>query len=136
MTALRREKLIRSIIMSIAIASIVPLAACQSPDPAPQVTASSETQALARKIGETIGRCWFSAGETAFAGYIYSPEPNAVRPRVLIVPKDQPAERPLLVVEATSASSVESYGPLLGTANATRISADLGRWAKGGDSCS
>lgn len=111
------------------------LAACQSSAPSAPTAASPETHALARSIGQTIGRCWFGPGETAFAGYIYSPEPNAVVPRVLIVRKDQPAERPVLVVEATGASSVSSYGPLLGGPNAGRINADLNRWAKGNTSC-
>lgn len=112
------------------------LAACQSTVPAPSdATASQEAHALARKIGETIGRCWFAPGETAFAGYIYSPEPNAVQPRVLIVRKDQPAERPLLVIETRGARSVSTYGPLLDTPTATRIRTDLQRWADGSESC-
>jgi hypothetical protein len=114
------------------------LAACQSSAPSSSAPseATPEAHALARTIGQTIGRCWFGAGETAFAGYIYSPEPNAVVPRVLIVHKDQPAERPVLVVEATGAASVSSYGPLLQSASAARISADLNRWSKGNTSCS
>jgi len=113
------------------------LAGCQSsshPTSAP-AAASPEAHALARSMGETIARCWFGPGETAFARYIYSPEPNAVVPRVLIVRKDQPAERPVLVVEATGAATVSSYGPLLQTSNAARISADLNRWSKGNTSC-
>ena len=118
------------------VLGVMLLAACQSSAPSPQAApASNEAHQLARRIGETIGRCWFAANETAFAGYIYSPEPNAVTPRVLIVHKDQPAERPVLVVEARSATSVASYGPLLDTPNGGRIRADLDRWAKGGDSC-
>ena len=113
------------------------LAACQSSPSSTSApkAASPEAHALARSMGETIGRCWFGPGETAFAGYIYSPEPNAVVPRVLIVRKDQPAERPVLVVEATGATTVSSYGPLLQTPNAARISADLNRWSKGNTSC-
>ena len=119
------------------VACAAALAGCQSTaTPPTQAAASNETHALARSVGQTIGRCWFAAGETAFAGYIYSPEPNAVQPRVLIVPKAQPAERPVLVVEATSGTSLQSYGPLLNTANAGRIRADLDRWAKGSNSCS
>lgn len=130
-----RDHALRTPARAAAIMGFALLAACQSKAPSPQPPASKETQALARAIGETIGRCWFAAGETAFAGYIYSPEPNAVKPRVLIVPKDQPAERPVLVIEATSPGSVDTYGPLLDTANSARILADLDRWAKGGNSC-
>jgi len=123
--------------VAITAACALLMAACQSKPPSSAPTAATpEAHALARTVAETMARCWFGPGETAFAGYIYSPEPNAVVPRVLIVRKDQPAERPVLVVEATSASAVSSYGPLLQTANATRISADLDRWAKGNTSCS
>jgi hypothetical protein len=117
----------------VACASV--LAACQSSAPVSDAPASNEAHMLARRIGETIGRCWFAANETAFAGYIYSPEPNAVTPRVLIVRRDQPAERPVLVVEARSATAVASYGPLIDTPIGPRIRSDLDRWAKGGDSC-
>jgi hypothetical protein len=112
------------------------IAGCQSKSPAATEPASPAAHALARTIGQTIGRCWFAGGENAFAGYIYSPEPNAVVPRVLIVRKEQPAERPVLVVEATGAASVTSYGPLLQGPNGGRIQTDLDRWAKGGTSCS
>ena len=115
------------------------LAACQSggaSTPAANVPASNEAHNLARAVGNTMAQCWFAPGETAFAGYIYSPEPNAVTPRVLIVPKSQPAERPVLVVEAKGASTLDSYGPLLGGPNAGRIRADLDRWSKGSTSCS
>lgn len=112
------------------------LAACQSSAPSAPSAATPEAHALARTIGETIGRCWFGPGETTFADYVYSPEPNAVVPRVLIVRKDQPAERPVLVVEATGAESVSTYGPLLESSNSGRIQTDIDRWTKGGTSCS
>jgi hypothetical protein len=112
------------------------LGACQSSAPSTQGPATNEMHVLARTIGNTIGRCWFASGENAFTGYIYSPEPNAVQPRILIVPKDQPSERPVLVVEASGAASVSTYGPLLDTPNGARIRSDLDRWAKGNESCS
>jgi hypothetical protein len=114
------------------------LAACQSAPkaPAPQAAASNEAHELARHIGDAIHRCWFGPKETAFAGYIYSPEPNAVQPRILIVRKDNPAERPVLVVETRGASGVTSYGPLAQTPTGLRIRTDLDRWAKGSERCS
>jgi hypothetical protein len=112
------------------------LAGCQSSGPSQPTQATNEMHVLARSLGNSISRCWFATGDEAFAGYIYSPEPNAVQPRVLIVPKDQPAERPVLVVEASGAHSVSSYGPLLDTPAGPRIRADLDRWAKGNESCS
>lgn len=116
------------------------LAACQSGGgSAPAVAdapASNAAHTLARTVGNAMAQCWFGPGETAFAGYIYSPEPNATTPRVLLVPRSQPAERPVLVVEATGATSLNTYGPLMGGPNAARIRADLDRWSKGSTSCS
>lgn len=112
------------------------LAACQSSPPSAPTAATPEAHVLARTIADSMGQCWFGPKETAFASFIYSPEPNAIVPRVLIVRKDQPAERPVLVIEATGATTVSSYGPLLQSENAARISADLNRWARGSKSCS
>lgn len=130
-----KAKPVRYTATVIAVCAVM-VAGCRSTAPTPDKIASPAAHALARTVGQSIGRCWFGPGETAFAGYIYSPEPNAVVPRVLIVRKDQPAERPVLVVEATGAASVTTYGPLMQSQNGGRIQSDLDRWAKGGTSCS
>jgi hypothetical protein len=90
---------------------------------------------LSTKLAETIGRCWFGPSETAFAGYVYSPERNAGVSRILIVRKNQPQSLPVLVVEAKSASTADVYGPLAGSATGPRIRADVDRWAKGSTAC-
>ncbi|CAN5149185.1 hypothetical protein BH10PSE9_BH10PSE9_02850 [soil metagenome] len=90
---------------------------------------------LSTKLAENIGRCWFGPTETAFAGYVYSPERNAGVSRILIVKKNQPQSLPVLVVEAKSSSSADVYGPLAGSATGPRIRADVERWAKGGTGC-
>ncbi len=90
---------------------------------------------LSKQMAETIGRCWFAEGETAFAGYHYSPERNAGQSRILIVKKDDPTGLPALVIDATSGSSANVYGPLATSPNGPRIRADVERWARGGTSC-
>jgi hypothetical protein len=92
---------------------------------------------LATRLAAAIERCWITSGDAAFADYVYSPEPNNnAGPRILIVPRASPGERPLLVIEINNAgTNVNAYGPLAQSAHANRIGADLRRWINGGDGC-
>ena len=95
--------------------------------------------AAAARISAAIGKCWFAKGETIFAGYIYVPEIDAYvgPPRILLVPKKSPHGKPALVIEFSAAKrKIDIYGPLADTPKVTRIEADIGRWAAGGESCS
>ena len=96
---------------------------------------SDDAYLLSTRLSETIGRCWFGPNETAFAGYVYSPERNAGVSRILIVKKNQPQSLPVLVVEAKSASTADVYGPLAASATGPRIRTDVDRWLKGGTGC-
>ena len=96
---------------------------------------SNEAYSLSVRLADTIGRCWFVPSETAFAGYVYTPERNAGVSRILIVRKDNPTGLPALVVQAVNGSSASVYGPLADSANGPRIRADVERWTKGGTSC-
>ncbi len=96
---------------------------------------SDEAYDLSTRLAGAIGRCWFADGETAFAGYIYSPERNAGQSRILIVKKSDPTGLPALVVDATSGSSADVYGPMASSVNGARIRADVDRWTRGGTSC-
>ncbi len=99
------------------------------------VDVSNAAYDLSVKLADSIGRCWFAPGETAFAGYVYTPERNAAVSRILIVRKDNPTGLPALVIQATGGSSATVYGPLADSSNGARIRADIGRWAKGGTGC-
>ena len=58
------------------------------------------------------------------------------RPRFLLVPKGNYGGRPLLVVEASGpGGKVSAFGPLMEGPQASRISADITRWAGGDASC-
>ena len=86
----------------------------------------------------TANECWIRSGDPAFARYSLAPELSSFsgRPRFLIVPKNQPEARPLLVVEGQSGSSrVSTFGPLLDEASGSRIRADIGRWSDGATRC-
>lgn len=109
------------------------LAACQtatrqSGDP-------SAAYVMSTRLADLIGRCWFAAGDPAFADYIYSPERNADQSRILIVEKNDPTGLPLLVVEPKSATVVEVYGPLADAPDGPRLRADVDRWTRGGEGC-
>lgn len=120
----------------LALTALLALAACQTGRQ--QVSRPDNSDAsyeLSKAVADTISRCWFAPSEAAFAGYIYSPEPNNRPPRVLIVPKANPHDLPVLVVEAHSANKLHAYGPLLDGQQASRIRSDLGRWERGGNDC-
>ncbi|HMN88045.1 MAG TPA: hypothetical protein PKA74_18975 [Bauldia sp.] len=93
----------------------------------------------ATRVGAAIETCWFKSGDGAFASYVYSPEPNASGgPRILIVPRDQPAATPLLAIqfiEMKGGISIRAFGPLATSSQAPRIGADLKRWLAGGTGC-
>ena len=121
----------------------VALAACQTGDPARDYAEFRSAQppaTAAALIADNVRACWFGAARPAFADYSYAPELNsyADRPRVLIVPKADPAGLPKLVIEASAAergSSVKLFGPLMASAEAPSISRDVGRWAGGASGC-
>ena len=115
--------------------SLALLAGCQSAKDG-ATTSNAATYALTKRLGDAIAQCWFDeASVPTFGKYIYSPEPGNSPPRVLIVPRDTPTERPVLVVEAVGANEVNLFGPLLDTEAGPRIRADLDRWAKGDEGC-
>lgn len=115
-------------------------AAALTLSPVPALSqANDRAYETATRVGAAIEACWFKSGDAAFAGYVYSPEPNASGgPRILIVPRDQPAATPLLAiqfVEQKGGMSIRAFGPLATSAEAPRIGADLKRWLAGGSGC-
>jgi hypothetical protein len=102
--------------------------------PAAATSTTDAAHTLATHLATTMQKCWFS-GDAGFAPYRYTPEVNAGAPRILIVSKKKPQDRPLLVVEPTGAKSADAYGPLLASALAPRIRADLTRWLTGNGDC-
>lgn len=83
-------------------------------------------------------RCWFRSNDPAFARYSLAPELSSFsgRPRFLLVPRNRPEERPLLVVEGQAGSgAVSTYGPVLQTDLRERVERDIARWGRGSDAC-
>ena len=117
------------------------LAACatRAPDYL-EYAANQDTNTVATRITERIGSCWFEDGNAAFARFAYAPELNSFsgRPRILIVPKADPAGLPQLVIEVSEgehATVVKLFGPLLAGRRSKAIQRDVERWADGGTEC-
>ena len=127
----------RQFLAATALVALPFLVGCQAAKEEEPSTSNSRTYALTKRVGDAIAKCWFDeAGVATFGKYAYTPEPGNSPPRILLVPKDNPTERPVLVIEAIAAAQVNLYGPLLDGPAGPRIRADVDRWAKGGDSCS
>ena len=113
------------------------LAGCQSSKPpAPaQNTAALPTM---ERIALGANACWFKSGDAAFKAYRLAPELNSFsgRPRILVVHRNSPESRPLLVVQAEgNPAKLDAFGPMMGEAVGARIASDVQRWAGGGKGC-
>jgi hypothetical protein len=98
--------------------------------------ASDQAYQTIKSLGAAMDRCWFASNDPAFAGYSYSPEPNAsTGPRILIVPKSSPQERPVLVIVVAPGNNLSAFGPMTTSPLAGRIGADLRRWIGGSTAC-
>jgi len=113
----------------------VALGGCQTAGPSTSPPAGEAARDLSSGLADAIQRCWFGETETAFDGYIYTPEMVGGRPRILLASKDEPGGRPALVIEPADDGKVGVYGPLVGTALGPRITADIDRWRAGGTAC-
>lgn len=116
------------------------LAACQSGPPAAPAAAGGKSAALLamEQIATAAHKCWFASKDTTFRSYSFANELNSFsgRPRFLLVPKANFGGKPLLVVQAEgSPARVDAFGPLMDSAEAARIRADVSRWANGSSAC-
>jgi hypothetical protein len=119
------------------LALIAALAALNAWSPTPAAAqASDQAYNTIKSLGAAMDRCWFASGDPSFAGYIYSPEPNATTgPRILIVPKNAPQERPALVIEVAAGNNLKAFGAMTTSPLAPRLAADLKRWLGGNTAC-
>jgi hypothetical protein len=114
------------------------LAACQ---PKPQPASSSASRAALptmERIALGANACWFKSGDPAFKAYRLAPELNSFsgRPRILLVPRNSPESRPMLVIQAEgNPAKLDAFGPVMIEAISGRIATDVKRWANGGKGC-
>ena len=112
------------------------LAACQTKTPPPK--ANGGALPTMERIALGANSCWFKSGDPAFKAYRLAPELNSFsgRPRILVVHRNSPEARPLLVVQAEgSPAKLDAFGPLMSEPVGARIATDVKRWAGGGKGC-
>lgn len=96
---------------------------------------------LAELLSKQIRKCWYGAGGSDFSAYAAESDINPLfkRARILLLPKEDLEAKPVLVIEAldknSSQATVSAYGPLMQTAQGSRITADLKRWTSGSQAC-
>ena len=115
---------------------VAALAACQSKAPPPKVNGAALP--TMERVALGANSCWFKSGDPAFKAYRLAPELNSFsgRPRILVVHRNSPESRPLLVVQAEgNPAKLDAYGPLMGESAGARIATDVKRWAGGGKGC-
>ena len=119
------------------LAILVALASCT---PTIQPFGDDTPLSLMTRITRQAQICWFANKNPIFADYKMAPELNshAGKPRLLIVPQDNPGGLPKLVVQAENKSgqvSLSSFGPLLGTSHGPAINKNIEDWAVRGTKC-
>ena len=97
-------------------------------------------------VARQVQTCWFASGggggrvDPALKGFTMAPEVNSHtgKPRILIVPKDNPGGLPKLVAQAETSqgrTNFTTFGPLLATPDGPRLDASLRAWARGSTTC-
>ena len=97
-------------------------------------------QKMIVQVAQRMQACWFKAKDPRFTKFRMAAEVNSFsgKPRVLIVPKNNPGGLPQLVVQAERVSGknqLSTFGPLLQTASGRGVEADVRQWAHGRASC-
>lgn len=125
------------------LGNLLVLAACSNTAKGPRVTQPPPVKAASaldrmERLTLAANRCWFKSGDPAFRAYSLAPELSSFsgKPRFLLVPKGRPEAKPLLVVEGRDGSrEVATYGPVMNTSLAGRVSGDIARWNTGSAGC-
>ena len=125
-----------SVRLFLPLAAVTALSACQTQTPPPK--ASGGALPTMERVALGANGCWFKSGNPAFKAYRLAPELNSFsgRPRILVVHRNSPESRPLLVVQAEgSPARLDAFGPLMAEPVGARIATDVKRWASGGKGC-
>lgn len=118
-----------------ASAAALVVAGCQSVA-GPAAPLPETDRAILSAMADRMAACWFGPSDSRLAGYIYSPETNAGRSRILILSRSSPQALPALVVEPDGRGGIMAYGPLATGAEGPRLTADVRRWSAGATDCS
>ncbi len=127
----------------IALAATLFLGACAQSKTANQSlarAAQERPQTLMVHVAKQVQACWFKKKDPALRGYKMASELNSFsgKPRILIVPRNNPTGLPKLVAQAErrgGRNRFSSFGPLLNTKQGPRLAASLDAWARGSKTC-
>ncbi|MFC6444153.1 hypothetical protein [Shinella zoogloeoides] len=122
--------------IALPLIAVAALAGCQPKTPAPRPNGGALP--TMERVALGANSCWFKSGDPAFKAYRLAPELNSFsgRPRILVVHRNSPESRPLLVVQAEgSPARLDAFGPLMSEPVGARITTDVNRWAAGGKGC-
>jgi len=102
--------------------------------------ARQSPQAMVVRVAKQAQTCWFAKKDPNFAKYRLASEVNSFsgKPRFLIVPSNNPAGLPKLVVQAERQSGrteLSIFGPLLATPAGPKLNSSLRSWARGSTRC-
>ncbi|WP_320201519.1 hypothetical protein RMR16_007015 [Agrobacterium sp. rho-13.3] len=114
------------------------LAACQSERKPAASSVSHAALPTMERVALGANACWFKSGDPVFKAYRLAPELNSFsgRPRILLVPRNSPESRPMLVVQAEgNPAKVDAFGPAMNEPHAARMTTDIKRWVNGGKGC-
>ncbi|MEN0041674.1 MAG: hypothetical protein AAF764_10115 [Pseudomonadota bacterium] len=116
----------------------VALTACQTRSDTS--TRLGTPQSVMVNVAQQMQACWFKPKLAQFRPYRLAAELDSYsgKPRVLLVPRNQPAGLPKLVAQAerrNSRTQFTSFGPLLKSNNGPALRASMDAWAKGSKTC-
>lgn len=127
-------------LVSVALVGFMFLVSCTTQKGPGNIELTSNNSAL--KTMETIGlnakQCWFTNANADFSSYRLEPElvSYSGRPRILIVSRNDPGGRPLLVVEAQGIpTKISVYGALMSGTLGNKIAKSISLWNKGQNQC-
>ncbi len=100
----------------------------------------STPQSVMSAVANQVQACWFRKNDSAMRGYIMASELDSYsgKPRILIVPRNNPGGLPKLVAQASRSGGkidFSTFGPLLNTKDGPRLEASLRSWARGSRTC-
>ncbi|MEE9375814.1 MAG: hypothetical protein V3V04_05715 [Rhizobiaceae bacterium] len=134
---------LRISILAMLCIPIVFLSGCnQTKAPSVSLTKSKQErpQAMMTRVAKQVQACWFKKKHPAFRKYKMATELNSFsgKPRILIVPRNNPAGLPHLVAQAErrgGRNQFTTFGPLLNSKQGSNLAASLNSWARGRTSC-
>lgn len=128
----------RSFLFPAAAFSMLALQGCNATPDVPVADASRAALPTMERIARGANQCWFKSGDPAFKPYRMALELDSYsgKPRILLVKRNSPETRPLLVVQAEgNPAKLEAFGPMMGEGQSARISQNVNAWANGGSGC-